>query len=304
MEFLEEGLLRTLCFFDVCDYAPTEIELFIHLDVGQPTYVQPGLIQAREVLERLIRSRSIQVLRGRCHLPERSSLVEEHEKREKFFPRKLRRARSVVRWLRRIDGIRFVALCNTTAYAHARDEGDLDFFVVMKAGHLWQGRLWSTLPYKLLGQRPGINGVRDAVCLSFFIDDQALDLSNLQLPENDVYFRHWFLSLLPLYDDGVSVELWKANALVHRRHPLGRQWILNRDVSISPATVRIPTFSFLESSARKFQQRAFSPPIRALVNKDTRVVATDHVLKFHVEDGRAAIRDAYQDRCKQYGVQP
>ncbi len=38
------------------------------------------------------------------------------------------------------------------------------------------------------------------------------------------------------------------------------------------------------------------------MNRDTTVVVNDHVLKFHVRDGRAAYRERYVELCKRYEV--
>ncbi|MBM3205056.1 hypothetical protein FJZ48_03710, partial [Candidatus Uhrbacteria bacterium] len=197
MDETRAGLLRALAFFDVVDYSPTRIELVTHFDVGEknqePRSKNQGIDQEIQKLEE---EKIIQQSLGRFFFSGREHLVTEHEKREALFPRKLRRARNVVRWLRRLGGVCFVALCNTTALAHAGEKGDLDFFIVTKAGTIWQTRGWSALPLQLFKLRPGDTD-RDPVCLSFFVDNTALNLRPLHMGADDVYFRHWFLSLLP-----------------------------------------------------------------------------------------------------------
>jgi hypothetical protein len=39
-----------------------------------------------------------------------------------------------------------------------------------------------------------------------------------------------------------------------------------------------------------------------MMNKDTRVIVKEHVLKFHADDGRAMYRDRYLQTLKQYGL--
>lgn len=303
MDQAASGLLRALCFHDAWGYPPTRVEWIASFDVGTQG-VQPSVdvATATQAVNDLILQGSAIEFRGRVVFPGKESLIGEHEKREAFFPRKLRRARRVAAWLSRLSGVRFVALCNTTALSHARDGGDLDFFVVTKHGTLWQTRGWATLPFKLLGRRPRTDGeVSDAVCLSFFVDDAALDLSALQIPD-DIYFRHWFLSLLPLFDDGISGELWKANVAITERHPFARPWVANPEVSRNRPHVRLPSSRYLDPAARRLQTRAFSTAIKSSMNQDTRVVVNDHVLKFHTEDGRVRYREEYGRQCKQYGV--
>lgn len=301
MEHAEAGLLRCLAFFEAIEYAPTQIELIAHWDVGLGGFALPSSGDAEAALRRLLESGLIEARRGRITPQGRVDLVAEHERREGFFPRKIRRARRVARWIARCSGVRFVALCNTTAFAHAEDGSDLDFFVIAKRGTLWQTRALATAPF--LRQRPQQGrALRDAICLSFFVDDSALDLSPLQM-EDDVYFRHWFLSLLPLYNDGVSAALWRANASITERHPFALPWIVNDDLKISIAQkFRTPNNQYFESFAQRLQRRKLPSAIRSIMNRDTRVVLNDHVLKFHVEDGREKFRTLYRTNCLKYGI--
>ncbi len=290
--------LRALAFYDAIGYPPTAVELAL---ASEPGSIDPPM----------------RMNRGRVTFERREALVAEHERREALFPRKIRKARKVARFLARLSGVRFVALCNTTALAHANDEGDLDFFVVTKRGAIMQTRGWATLRYKLSSERPG-ERARDPVCLSFFIDDTALDLTSLQLTDDrnqlddrlpstahdDPYFRFWFLSLLPLYDDGVSSELWAANAEILRHHPHARPWAMNPALTVDAPVLRWPTPAALDPLAGYFHQFLVSPTLKRMANQDTRVVITPHVLKFHAEDGRARFRDRYHETCSRYGVAP
>ncbi len=276
--------LRALAFADAIGYAPTEAELALWSEPGE---IHPPM----------------NAYRGRVTFEGREQLVEDHESRELFFPRKIRRARQVARFLSRLPGVRFVAVTQTTALAHARDEGDLDMFVITRRGSLTLTRSLATTWYALTGARPGARkSERDAVCLSFFIDDSVLDLSSLMLPGDDPYFRYWFLSLLPLYDDGVSSELWSANKTILSHHPHARRWLMNPDVRVRRPWLRLPRLAFLDGYARWLQDLAMSAALRALANKDTRVVITPHVLKFHVDDGREGFREAYYQNGKRYGL--
>jgi hypothetical protein len=276
--------IRVLALWDAMGYPPTEAELsaaggFLPLE-------HPFVLT-----------------RGRVTFAGRETLVIEHEKREALFPRKIRAARRAAKWLARVSGVRFVALCNTTALAHARDGGDLDFFVITKTGVLTQARGWAALRFALTGRRPGTRDAeRDAVCLSFFVDDSALDLSSLMLERDDPYFRLWFLSLLPLVDDGISQELWQANTPIRERHPSARRWIMHPKLRVAIPFLRVPTSRALEALAISMQDRSMSSSLRELKNQDTRVVVNPHVLKFHVDDGRKTFRDQAAETCKLYGV--
>ncbi len=303
---MRAGLLRALCFHQAWGYPPTVIELLTSWDRGtQEDTPVPTMVELNQILTRLIEERRVILFRGRVVFFGQEGLVLEHEKREALFPRKLRRAQRVAWWLSRVAGVRFVAICNTTALAHARDEGDLDFCIVTKAGSLWQTRGWATLPFKVANMRPGAaTGDRDAVCLSFLFDDTALDLTALMLTPTDPYFRHWFLSLLPLVDDGIGSELWKVNTAITGRHPLSLPWLSHLDLVYGIPAIRIPWFLFLERLAQRVQRWVLPDVVRQQANQSTHVVITDHVLKMHVTDNRRIFREKYIECCLVYGVEP
>lgn len=295
------AVLRTLAFHEAWGYAPTRPELVLTLDAAG------GRLEEEAV------SRALEELRSDGTLGERSgrigfsdsvdALAGELAVRDPLQPRKRRRAVRVARWLARLDGVRFVALANTTALGSARDGGDLDFFVIVRAGTIWTSRFLGVLPFKLFGMLPSEKGERDAVCLSYFIADDALDLSSHRLPGGDPYFHQWFLALLPLADDGVSADLWNANAEILGRHPFARPWISPPDLRIGFPRVRIPAIRVLEPMFRRIQHRWFPPAIRERMNRDSTVVVDDSALKFHVQDGRDAYRTRYADICIRRGIE-
>lgn len=311
MDHISAGILRTLAFHASWGYAPTRLQLILSLDAGTDQ-TGFGIYNAEKVqscLDDAIGQGTVVEVGGRVSLANFADAITEGKKSEDYFPRKLRRARQATAYLRRIPGVRAVCLCNTVALGQSKDEGDLDFFVITQAGTIWRTRFFSALPFKLFGLRPG-KKVVDPVCLSFFVSDAALDLSGLSLAGDDPYFRHWFLSLLPLYDDGVLSDLWKANAALLARHPLAKAWIaLDHPCAPSLAESRTNNAVTVKTARpekfwRSLQERAFPPEIKSLANSDTRVVVTDDVLKFHVTDQRAKFRERYGGICRDLGVCP
>lgn len=286
--------LRALALYDAMDYPPTIPELEL---MSEPGEIEYPLVEKH----------------GRVVFHDRESLIDEHERREYFFARKIRRAKKIARFLAGINGVRFVALCNTTALAHARDEGDLDLFVITKKGVISQVRGLAVARFLLT--RPGVvQSEKDAVCLSYFIDDSALDLTAHQLKAerlvsgqeqyNDPYFRGWFLSLLPLFDDGVTQDFWDANAEIRKTHPHAQPWMISEDLRVNRPWWRIPTGKILEHFACVLQEKMLSKRLKNMRNKDSRVIVNEHVLKFHVDDGREMYRERYRQTCKKYGMAP
>lgn len=305
MTELSAGILRSACAGFVVGTPPTIAELWNGFDTALDAQQKPTIEQFRQTTDELVRSGLLIVQRGR-YFP---SVVPEDERKltgsDEWLPRKLRKARKVTRWLSRLCGVRAVLLCNRTAFGLPRDEGDLDFLVIVRQGSIWQTRALAGLPFVLLRDRPQPGASeRDAVCLSFFLSDRALDLSDCLLSPDDVYFRHWFLGLLPLFDDGVLTEFWKANAKIRARHVQAEPWIISPDLRVLPASIRIPCIPGLEMITRHLQWKYFPRALRERANVDTQVMISDERLKFHVDDGRIQARAQYEALCQRYGIAP
>ncbi len=299
------AVLRSLCLFGALGHAPTTAEAVAAGDVGSAA---EGITEATawEALEALVASGVVAAARGRIGLVSHfSAALERADEADFFFPRKWRKAKRVAAWLARLPTVRFVALANTTAWGMARDEGDLDFFVVAEKESIWRTRIAAVAPFIATRQLPGQRASeRDAVCLSYFVADNALDLSAYCLDGDDPYVRHWFLALLPLFDDGIGAAFWDANAGLRRRHPLARPWALAEGAISRPPHFRVPLPRFLERPSEIVQRRWFPATIREAMNHDSRVRVSDDVLKFHVDDGRAKYRERYFELCRTYGIAP
>lgn len=300
MSHVREGVLRTLCFFSALGYAPTIVEVCVGWDAGSHPSCEtlPSISDCEEEIRVLAKEGICLIERGRVVFAHERDLILEHERREVFLSRKLRRARAVARFLSFFVGVRAVCICNTTALAHADEASDLDFFIVTRRGAVRQIRGWAVMRYFF--SRPGRVGVRDPVCFSFFVDEAALDLSSCML-DDDPYVRYWFLSLVPMFDDGVMAEVWDQNPAIRARHPFAVPWRTLRSRSRFVVPV-IPVFDWLERFSRWIDHRMMSPLLLKKMNRSTDVIVSDHVLKLHAEDGRIAYRAAYRERCKAYGV--
>jgi hypothetical protein len=292
-----------LCFFEAIGYAPTVIELLLSADTRGEGEYAGSLEELREALNGLFEEGVVMCVRGRIgfYLTV-ESLVTEIEARESLQARKRRRAMFVARWLVRLGGVRFIALANTTAWGYARDAGDLDFFVIVKRGSIWQTRLLAVFPFKFLHWLPGPKEGPDAVCLSYFIADRGLDLSTHQILPDDPYFRQWFLALQPLFDDGVGKELWEKNAALRAGYPWARFWSVSPDLQVIRPRLRFFVFDWFEGLAEWIQRHWFPLRIRELLNIDSRVMVSEYVLKFHTDDGRHMYRTKMEELCRTYGV--
>lgn len=294
MRPLERSVFATLSYFDLFDYPLTLAE------VARFRFAYPGdggdvaLSDVRRALDAVGAGERD----GFRYLEGRDALVGTRLRRYRLAAPKFRRARLAARLIGLLPSVRYVAVCNSLAIANADTESDIDLFVIARRGTLWITRFVIVSVLAVLRLRPTEETHADKLCLSFFVSDAALDLSVVAL-DDDPYLRCWVASLTPLYDDGVGEDFLRANEWVGERLPGWR-----RDPSPT-ASFRLPGVGLmrvLDVFAKRVQTSRFPPRIRDAANVDSRVVVTDDMLKFHVNDRRKAFADAHRERLARAGL--
>lgn len=193
-----------------------------------------------------------------------------------------------------IDGI---AVCNSLAFHHTLPKSDIDLFIVARPGRIWSARFFATAPLMLLRQRPG-ERAEDPVCLSFFVTPQTFDFGKLKIGEKDPYLAYWCRTLIPLLDRSgwtrqfLAENSWGEGILPHAQ-PVKRARLFR-----ARPRMKLPGTPLSETLAAKIQEEKFPPLIREMKNKDTRVIISAGMLKFHDRDRRAEIRDALDERMR------
>jgi hypothetical protein len=294
--------LSALAFFDQLDHPLTLLEL-------HRLRYAPGGARETTVADVLAVTTDprIGTKDGLYFLAGREELVERRLRGYRLAEPKFRKAASAVRWLRRLPSVRMIAVCNSLAMSVPDDRSDIDLFMVVRPGFLWITRLLAAGFLALTGRRPKGERHADTICLSFLVSERALDLRPLALPGGDTYLAYWTATLLPMYDPhDVLGEVRRRNGWVQDLLPGTRaaEPVSSRIVPLSRADFRplLPVLRALEAAARRFQIARFPERIRAIMNRDTRVVVTDHVLKFHVDDARAAFERGFRERLTSLNV--
>lgn len=278
-------LLEAMAWFSVLKYAPTRHEFWLWVQGKRDENALNVCLQEGMIVER----------RGRLTLPHDAYLYESIDERERVFPRKWKKIRRLSALLAFIPSIRFFAIGNTTALGLARDEADIDVFIIVKRGSLWLTRLLIVGLARLFGRRPGSYfSERDAWCFSFFIDDSDLSLQRFAIGENDPYLAHWVIRLLPMLDDGIGQELWRSNEWAWRDRTVQAPWIAWKQLT-PRATPWPKLLQKLDALCFKLQRRFGARElVKAAERLNTEVVLNSHVCKAHVDDRRAWYRAEYE----------
>lgn len=116
------------------------------------------------------------------------------------------------KYMEMVPFIKGVAVCNTLAFSAVKQGSDIDLFIITKKGRLWTSRLLMTILLHILGVRRHGSKIAERFCLSFFISERKLDLSNIALDHEDIYFAYWMAMLKPIIDRNIFDAFYRSNA--------------------------------------------------------------------------------------------
>jgi hypothetical protein len=137
-------------------------------------------------------------------------------------------------------------------------------------------------------------------------DNEVLALCATGYVLRDIYFIYWLACLEPIFDQGgvyerfIASNSWIYEALPNWQSFVGTHWRdAGRSWSFFYHDIVDLFMGGLEKNFRNWQIKRLPAPIREIMNQDTRVVATDDVLKFHVNDRREYYLDLYLKKLKE-----
>lgn len=304
MNILQKSILSIIAYFNLFDYPLTSTEVWKYLWQSEKV---PTFFEVISELEKLEKEGRVASGNGFYFLSGHEALIKTRNLRHVIAYRKWRRALRVVRVLRWFPFIRMIAVANTLAYDNADEGSDIDLFIATKAGRVWTTRFFVVLFLQLFGLRPNEKTRRDKICACFFVDEDHLDVANLALPgEPDVYLHYWIATLWPVFvpepvegQPSIYEKFFDANKWIRKNAPNIHAIIPNMFRRVD-ATPQWRWALFPESFYRRLQERRFPDVIRTRLNKDTTVIANDHVLKFHTHDRREEYRKKFIERMSAY----
>lgn len=304
-----KSIIDTLAWFDIFDTPLTKEEIYTWL------WTRSLDSPSKEVLYTQLYDMREQGQLGHEHgffcLPGRESLFARRQLSTPIIDKKMDIAKRAVQTLRWIPFLHAVFVCNTVASASADECSDIDVFVVIRNGRLWLTRLLVTLTLALFRFRRNKTHVANKICLSFFVTDAHLDLSDVTLGEPDIYLMYWIDQLIPVFDPThVRAEILKQNAWATQYLPNAfRPYILHprwrvEESAVSKKVKRMfEAFwgggygDLIEKQAKGVQEKKMAMNFGSIKDEpDSRVVIDDTMLKFHENDRRAQYREEWRAR--------
>ena len=204
--------------------------------------------------------------------------------------------------------IKQIILFGSTARGTADSGSDIDLFIIAKKNTIWLARFFTILFVRSFGQRPEPDNKKDAFCLSFFIEEDSLNIRNTMLHKDDIYYPYWVAQLLPLYDpDGLYQKFLTANNWYKQYLPNSYPNKFSKVIKINRKAkffgkiiLGIFNSPFLGdqiySFLRALQIKIIDRNLQALINVDTRIIVNEKMLKFYPNDNRELFFRRWQEK--------
>lgn len=152
---------------------------------------------------------------------------------------KMQYARNYIRYLLVFNLVKFIGVSGSVAAGIAKEEDDIDFFVVVKNNTMWIYRafilLKSIFNRKFRRARNEHSGsTKDLICVNFIAEERGLKL------DNDIFNLHELYYLKPIYNESYIETILSANqwlkewggVVADRDYSLKRQNILLEAINL------------------------------------------------------------------------
>ena len=203
--------------------------------------------------------------------------------------------------LRHVPFLSYVSVCNNLSFSNVKPDSDIDLFIIAKKNRLFLVRTLTTLLFQIYGVRRYGKKTIGRFCLSFFIDESHLNLSNIAIT-NDIYLAFWLKYQKPILDDGISNDLILANKWLKKYFDdtieYDSSFLIDNKSFIKSITQVI--FSgylgdLLESLLRKWQLKR-SRNKSSILSDISGIKISKNILKFHNLDRRREFRNKWYNK--------
>ncbi|MFA6514009.1 MAG: hypothetical protein WCT50_01795 [Patescibacteria group bacterium] len=278
-------ILEPIVFFDLFDYPLTAYEVWKYLNR------EIELLETISLLKKLVSKEVINEKNGFYFLFGREEIVEIRQKRYNYSCAKIKIAKRFGRLFALLPYVKVVAIANFLGDHNLREDGDIDFFIITSAHRIWLSRFFCTGLTKLLNKRPTAKRKKDRICLSFYISEEHLNISDLASASQAPYWYYYLRGFMPIYDkddnyskfliaNGISQGEFKGNILVDNIS----RWLL---------------VDWLEMGAKKLQLKIMPTALKLAINNSDGVYVSDDVLKLHLNDKRRYFSEKFNSKINE-----
>ena len=154
-------------------------------------------------------------------------VLEKSSKKEnaRVIEGKVEIAKSNLNMLLIFKWVRFIGISGSVGAGFAKEEDDIDLFIVVKDGSAWIYRgilsIRNIFNHVIRTKRDG-KRVRDLFCLNYIVEERGLNL------ESDMFNFHELMCLIPVYNQGYINYIYSKNKWLLEDYFINKELLKNR----------------------------------------------------------------------------
>lgn len=208
--------------------------------------------------------------------------------------------------------VKSVLLCNYLSFGIAEKDSDIDLLIVAKEKRIYLCRFYTTILLHLMRVRRHGQKVSGRFCLSFYISEKHLGLSEIKQSPYDIYLAYWFLGLKDLinFDQRVWNDLLSANAEWLSRYFDKLELRRSNKTKLSRKSTICRLIEWLSGgwlgdrfeSFLKWFFEGRAAKLAKLLPENASIVVSERMQKFHNNDRRGLFRKNWEEKLDRLGL--
>ncbi len=122
--------------------------------------------------------------------------------------------------------VRFIGISGSVAAGFAKEEDDIDIFIVVKDGCAWIYRgivAIRNICNHVIRTKRDKDDVKDLLCINFIIEESGLEL------EDDIFNFHELMYLLPIYNEKYINHIYGKNIWLLTKYQIKKELLQSRE---------------------------------------------------------------------------
>lgn len=305
---MKDAILKTLIYFDIFDYPLSSDEVFLYL-FSFNDFCNNILDKKKEIkkyknkeiekkLQELILENKIDNKNGFYFLKNRDKIVEIRKQRKEISLKKIKKAKKAVWFLRKVLFVRAIILTSNLSYNNASEKSDIDFLIITKNKRIWTTRFLTTIWFKIFNLRPENGKNKDKFCLSFYLDENFLNLECTKIEDNDLILKYFLKTYKCLFNEN---NVWKKFVENNNWAEINFVDVKNNKTKILKLFFEKMFSNKCEDFFRKIQLSYMPDNLKDEAKRENnKVIINNRILKFHLNDNRKKIKKEYEKRIMIY----
>jgi len=158
-----------------------------------------------------------------------------------FSEKKIEIAKKYLRYLILFDWVKFVAISGSIASSFAKEDDDIDIFIVVKNDRVWIYRgliLFENIFHGKVRIGDSRKDVKDKLCLNFITEERSISV------DSDIFNLNEIISLIPIYNEKYFNTLMRKNNWLFTNFGISKK-VLKEYTSEEDSNKRYPILSVL-----------------------------------------------------------